>query len=523
MTHNTISGTSLSTSDFNYSRFGGSLGNKSYVGFSTSGYNNFSIGTQVVNKTGYTKFGFREHYYDYLGNIPPYITSKVDQFQFWASEKGSGYKPKLVVSWMSSPVVQTQAPSSIQSRKFTGNLTISHSGGGGDADQIRMQYGQTTGLGYSKTRTGTFGLGNHSITNASHPYPGGNLYVKAAVHNTLGWGYGSMLGPYEMDTEAPSLVTNNATNISATSATLNGNITVIGNGSCSQRGFQYGLTIGYGSTISQSGSFGTGTYSRTVIDLVPGNTYHFRAFAVTDGKTGYGEDQEFSNADSPDVSTNVPLSFDSTSATLEGNITDIHGANCSVRGFQWGLTTGYGNVVYSTGSFGNGTYNLDIDNLEPAILYNYRAYATNIVGTSYGINRQVTTSDGISLSTSQAATSVTSSGAQLNGTITNDGGVDCTTRGFEYGLTTSYGTDLSENGTYNEGSYNLNTGAVLSPNNLYHFRAYSTNTYGTSYGEDQEFYTGTGWSHKFLGDASPGKVLGVANVNIKKIVETAEF
>ena len=66
-------------------------------------------------------------------------------------------------------------------------------------------------------------------------------------------------------------------------------------------------------------------------------------------------------------------------------------------------------------------------------------------------------------------------------------GVDtATTRGFEYGLTDSYGSDVHTDGSYETGAY------VITINNLfpgasYHCRSYATNVGGTAYGDDVEF------------------------------------
>lgn len=89
--------------------------------------------------------------------------------------------------------------------------------------------------------------------------------------------------------------------------------------------------------------------------------------------------------------------------------------------------------------------------------------------------------------TTDAATSVKPSTAALNGTLDNGGGAACDC-GFEYGLTTSYGTTTS--------TQSKNTGETFSqaitgllPNRIYHFRAFATNQAGTGYGSDATFKT----------------------------------
>ena len=90
-----------------------------------------------------------------------------------------------------------------------------------------------------------------------------------------------------------------------------------------------------------------------------------------------------------------------------------------------------------------------------------------------------------------AASSISGSGATLNGTV-NDNGAE-TTITFEYGLTTGYG------GTINASPNTIATGAGetavsadlsgLSNPTTYHYRVVATNSAGTAYGSDQEFTT----------------------------------
>lgn len=90
--------------------------------------------------------------------------------------------------------------------------------------------------------------------------------------------------------------------------------------------------------------------------------------------------------------------------------------------------------------------------------------------------------------TTQAASSVTTGGAVLNGNVTSIGGSSVTTRGFVYGLTTSFGTDTHTTGTYSTGAYTT-TLSTLTYNTQYYYEAYATNSSGTTYGAQQTFTT----------------------------------
>jgi hypothetical protein len=101
------------------------------------------------------------------------------------------------------------------------------------------------------------------------------------------------------DPVPPTVVTDPATNITASSATLNGTITDVGSSNATVRGFNYGLTNGYGSTVSENGNFGNGAFALNVSGLDCATLYHFRAYATTPVATGFGADLTFTTSACP--------------------------------------------------------------------------------------------------------------------------------------------------------------------------------------------------------------------------------
>ncbi len=84
--------------------------------------------------------------------------------------------------------------------------------------------------------------------------------------------------------------TSAATTIKRNIVTFNGETTSVGSGAMITRGFEYGLTTSYGSTKSNTGGFGTGTFS-TPVGLLQCNTlYHYRAFGQDGTGLIYGSD-----------------------------------------------------------------------------------------------------------------------------------------------------------------------------------------------------------------------------------------
>jgi hypothetical protein len=96
------------------------------------------------------------------------------------------------------------------------------------------------------------------------------------------------------DTSAtlPTVVTSNATNVTTTSATLNGEVTDDGNDEIIARGFVYGTSPTNLSNDEQCGA-GTGSYSMDIEDLTTGITYYYRAYATNNVGTAYGTIKTF--------------------------------------------------------------------------------------------------------------------------------------------------------------------------------------------------------------------------------------
>ena len=93
---------------------------------------------------------------------------------------------------------------------------------------------------------------------------------------------------------APTAITGTASGLGISDATLNGAVNPNGQSTIAQ--FQYGLTAGYGSLLSVSGSLsGTATQmvNASLSGLLPGTTYHFRLAATNVLGATAGQDQVF--------------------------------------------------------------------------------------------------------------------------------------------------------------------------------------------------------------------------------------
>lgn len=125
---------------------------------------------------------------------------------------------------------------------------------------------------------------------------------------------------------APTVDTLAATDITTTTATLNGEITDVGSGDATARGFVYGTSThsdpgdvapassGYTSYTTESGTFGAATFSDGVTGLAASTTYYVRAWAQNAYGYAYGDEVSFSTSATPPFRfTNLPgIVYDET-------------------------------------------------------------------------------------------------------------------------------------------------------------------------------------------------------------------
>jgi hypothetical protein len=90
----------------------------------------------------------------------------------------------------------------------------------------------------------------------------------------------------------PAVTTLEASNLGLSQATLNANLSALGDSSPVGVSFEYGTSESYGSTTPVQNLIAPGRFSAEVNYLLPNTTYHFRAKAVGSA-TVYGSDMSF--------------------------------------------------------------------------------------------------------------------------------------------------------------------------------------------------------------------------------------
>jgi hypothetical protein len=390
-----------------------------------------------------------------------------------------------------APTVTVQPATSVVSDGATLHGTVTVNGSAANNDTY-FKYGTSSGV-YTVTTgsagtvtTGTFQLAVSGLDPTTTYY-----YIACATANETGGLEGCSAGEESFtttaDLTAPTVTVQPATAIGTNGATLHGTVTVNGSGPDNDTYFKYGTSSGvYTTTTGSAGTVVTGAFSLAVSGLDPNTTYYYIACATANevgGLEGCSASEEtFTTLKiAPTVTVQPATSIGSRTATLNGTVTVNGSAADNTTYFKYGTSSGvYGTTTPAAGTVTTGSFSYGLTGLNPDTTYYYIACATaneagGLEGCSAG--EEVFTTEPLTAPTVtvQAATSLGSRTATLNGTITVNGSAPDNNTYFEYGTSSGppYDTTSATVSTIATGSFALPlTG--LEPDTLYYYRACAT-------------------------------------------------
>jgi len=360
---------------------------------------------------------------------------------------------------------------------YTLDTTVYYTGILGNTTQLFTDSALTT----SYTGSGNF-----------HSFPGSN-------YGTIDTnGYVSNYQP--CPTQAPTMTTSSASNVTYQSFTANGSLDVA-NGTVTEKGFYIGTSPTYTNNTPKvvvSGT-STGSYLYNKTSGVSGNTtYYVTAYAINEHGEGIGTTVSLTTPSAPvppTVSALTEQNVTYTGFTARLEITSDGGDTIDGAGFYMGTNSTaatnnpHYNITPAPTSTGIKTYDFgSSESILANTTYYYWGTATNQYSATKGVSSTyetvlTTTAPSAPSVETQTESSVTSTSFTGNINITNDNGASITSAGIWMG-TNSSAYNAAGNTFYNISttstgvkSYNFTS---LTPNTSYYYWGSATNSAGTT-------------------------------------------
>jgi hypothetical protein len=210
---------------------------------------------------------------------------------------------------------------------------------------------------------------------------------------------------------APTISTPTSASVTATTAVLGGNITSIGCTNVTTRGIYYSTTNGFangtGTQVSETGTYGTGTFTVNVSGLAPNTVYYYKAFATNSGGTVYSSQGSFTTLCSTPSTQANNITFSSVTSNSmtvnwsrgaspgDGVIVLIHsGSAVDANPVNGSTYTADASIPFTGSQIGTGNYvvylasgtSVSITGLSPNTTYYYKVYEKNCSGAGSVFN-----------------------------------------------------------------------------------------------------------------------------------------
>jgi hypothetical protein len=391
-------------------------------GTTTSWYFEYGTTTGYGTKTPVANAGAGTANIGVTGNIGSLTVGTTYHYRIVAtSTAGTADGTDGIFTTVSAPTVTTSAASGVSSSGATLNGSVNPNG---RATTYNFEYGKDTNYG-SKTAVTNAGSSTSPVTVSAAIaglQAGQTYHFRLDATSDTGPSVGSDMSFVATSNApaagaAPTVTTKAATNLTSSSARLNGAVNP--KGLATTYYFEFGKDTNYGSktAVASAGSGkGNVSVSATATGLGAG-VYHFRLIASNSAGTTVGSDLTFGTAGPPVVLTGSAQGASTSGVTLTGSVNPS--GNRTTWWFEYGLTASYGSKTPAK-SAGSGTaatgVSAAIANLTAGTTYHYRVVAQSSSGTTRGSDVTFDTIAAISLqsSTTQVVYGVA---ATVSGTI----------------------------------------------------------------------------------------------------------
>ncbi len=293
------------------------------------------------------------------------------------------------------PTVNTVAPTRILGTMATLSGYLYSLGTGSTSAVVSFEWGNGTSYGQTTPAQSMTATGPYTAA-ISGLEPETWYHFRAKVEGSNGVSYGSDKS-FKTTTAPPTppdVDTGAASNVTGSTARLNGALKDLGTAESVVVSFEYGTQKGvYTSRTSNDTRQQEGAFYADVSGLASGTTYYFRAMGSGDGEDQAGE-LTFTTGGTPthapQVETGQADHLTTGSARLNGKVTLMGTATNVTVLFEWGEAAGaYTAETTSAGKTATGAFYCDLQGLFAGRTYYFRAKAVGN-GTSYGAEQKFT-------------------------------------------------------------------------------------------------------------------------------------
>ena len=421
-----------------------------------------------------------QYYYRYVVDFGTDQDYKTDTYSFTTlSEAPTVQTVELVVLDSTSVVVRcnvlSDGGSEVTERGVLWNIY-----GNPTVDDEHM-VSSTSGLGEYQCRFPELAVGT-------------KYYFRAYAKNAIDIGYGEVM-EFGVDVPAglPVVITLGVSDVTTNSVVCHIELTSDGGAALTELGVCWSKNHNPTTTDSHAAilDYELGEHTVSMTGLDANETYYVRAYAINEKGTAYGSELPFDTQEGlPVVATGDVTNVTTTTATCTGQVLEEGASEVVSRGVCWSTNSNPTiNDSHASSGSGEGSFSVEMTGLSRATRYYVKAYATNGQSTAYGTAIYFDTEGEPSIVTIDPVGDVTANSALCGGTVTDDGGLTVTDRGFCWStqpvptMNDSHASCGSGTGHF---TYHL-TG--LTPGTTYYVRAYSVNSHGTSYSEVISFVT----------------------------------
>ena len=416
--------------------------------------------------------------------------------QVYVADKGTG-KIKVYGPLGTYPDVTTGGASSLTRHSVTVSGEVVPVGE--TITDCHIEWGASTAYGETTSCAQSgFGVPTPVSAALTSLTPGTTYHYRVVAEDATGPNFGAdgeFATPF-----VDGVGTGGATEITRSKATLHGLLEP--NGLDAHYYFEWGTDESYGNVTptlpgTDAGAGGGSASAATAVEgLTFATTYHYRLVASNEDGTTYGDDRAFETDGAVGgLQTTTATNVTQISATLNGELDT--GGMVTHYFFEWGPTAEYVNLTSVPpgnelpGSAGSVVVSSGIEVLSSYSTYHYRLVASNELGTTYGEDESVTTSQPLlPIVSGTLASDVGPDSATLSAEI--NPGFGETIYRFQYGVDAEYGsrTVASESIGSDDVSHQVNAElAGLAPGTTYHYRVVAINLSGVTNGPDQTFTT----------------------------------